>query len=118
MGHGGPDGCVFTGALGKLHITRGRLASEPESIVKDPLGAGDVHIEKSPGHHRNWIDCIRSRKAPVAEVEIGARTVTIVHLGNIAYWSHQRLRWDPKEWKFVGDAAVQKWLDRERRDPW
>jgi predicted dehydrogenase len=118
MVHGGPDGCVFTGALGKLHITRGRLASEPESIVKDPLGAGDVHLEKSPGHHRNWIDCIRSRKAPVAEVEIGARTVTIVHLGNIAYWNHQRLRWDPKEWKFVGDAAVQKWLDRERRDPW
>jgi predicted dehydrogenase len=81
MVHGGPDGCVFTGALGKLHITRGRLASEPESIVKDPLGAGDVHLEKSPGHHRNWIDCIRSRKAPVAEVEIGARTVTIVPPG-------------------------------------
>jgi predicted dehydrogenase len=118
MIHGGPDGCVFTGTKGKLHITRGHLSSDPESIVKEPLTTEDVHLYQSPGHHRDWINCIRGRRRPVADVEIGARTVTIVHLGNLAYWNHRKLKWDPKGWKFVGDDEANKWLDRERRDPW
>ncbi|MGO8898485.1 MAG: hypothetical protein ACLQU5_09060 [Isosphaeraceae bacterium] len=39
------------------------------------------------GHHRNWLDCIRSRKRPLADVEIGARSVAITILGNLAYWN-------------------------------
>lgn len=118
MVHGGPSGCTFTGTHGTLRIDRDHLSSDPVSIVKEPLGKNDVHLFKSPGHHRNWIDCIRSRKRPVADVEIGARSVAIVILGNIAYWNHRRLRWDPAKWEFVDDAEAMKWLDRERRDPW
>jgi Oxidoreductase family, C-terminal alpha/beta domain len=51
-------------------------------------------------------------------VEIGARSVTVCHLGNLAYWNHRKLRWNPAEWRFVDDAEANKWLDRERRDPW
>ena len=115
--HGGPSGCVFHGEHGKLHIDRGRLTSDPEELVKTPLADDEVHLPKSPGHHRNWLDCIKSREMPIAEVEKGARTVTIVHLGNLAYWHHKRLKWNPQEWKF-DDAANNQWLDRERRDPW
>jgi predicted dehydrogenase len=118
MTHGGPDGCFFTGTRGTLYITRGKLVSEPAGIVKEPLGKNDVHLFRSPGHHRNWVDCIRSRKKPVADVEIGARSVTVVHLGNLAYWHGRRLRWDPQTWQFVGDDEANTWLDRERRDPW
>ena len=64
MVHGGPSGCTFTGTDGTLRIDRDHLSSDPATIVKDPLGGKDVHIEKSPGHHRNWLDCIRSRKRP------------------------------------------------------
>jgi predicted dehydrogenase len=118
MTHGGPSGCVFVGTKGRLHIDRGVLTSEPEEIVKEPLADNEVHLYRSPGHHRNWLDCIRSRKRPVADVEIGARSVTVVHLGNLAYWYGRRLRWDPKNWKFVGDDEANGWLDRQRRDPW
>lgn len=118
MTHGGPGGCVFVGTKGRLHIDRGRLTSEPEEIVKEPLADDEVHLYKSPGHHRDWLNSIRSRKRPVADVEIGARSVTIVHLGNLAYWYGRRLRWDPKSWKFLGDDEANGWLDRERRDPW
>jgi predicted dehydrogenase len=118
MTHGGPSGCVFTGTAGKLHIDRGYLSSEPASIVKEPLGAKDVHLYKSPGHHRDWLNCIRSRKRPVADVEIGARSVAVVILGNLAYWHHRKLRWDPKGWDFINDRQASRWLDRERRDPW
>lgn len=115
--HGGPSGCVFTGTNGKLRIDRGHLSSEPESIVKEPLGDKDVHLYESPGHHRDWLNCIRSRKRPVADVEIGARSVALVILGNLAYWNHRKLKWDPQAWKFADDTANQ-WLDRERRDAW
>jgi predicted dehydrogenase len=118
MTHGGPSGCVFTGTVGKLHIDRGHLSSEPESIVKEPLGAKDVHLYESPGHHRDWVNCIRSRQRPVADVEIGARSVAIVILGNLAYWHHRKLRWDPKGWDFIDDRQASGWLDRERRQPW
>jgi predicted dehydrogenase len=119
MIHGGPSGCTFTGAEGTLRIDRDHLSSDPETIVKEPLGEKDVHLEHSPGHHRNWIDCIRTRKRPVADVEIGARSVAIPILGNLAYWRGRRLRWDPARWEFVDDAeANHRLLDRERRDPW
>ncbi|MCH2213243.1 MAG: Gfo/Idh/MocA family oxidoreductase [Fuerstiella sp.] len=117
MVHGGPSGCTFHGENGVLWIDRRRLESDPEEIVKTPLGKDDVHLFRSPGHHRNWIDCIKSREAPVAEVEKGARTVSIIHLGNLAYWHHKTLKWNPSKWKFE-DSADNHLLDRERRDPW
>jgi predicted dehydrogenase len=115
--HGGPGGCVFTGTKGTMRIDRGMLSSTPESIVKEPLRADEVHLDKSPGHHRDWLDCIRSRKRPVADVEIGARSVTVCHLCNLGYWHGRRLRWDPKLWRFDNDED-NKLLDRPRRDPW
>jgi predicted dehydrogenase len=118
MVHGGQSGCTFTGTEGTLHIDRKHLSSDPPAIVKEPLGSKEVHLAKSPGHHRNWIDCIRSRKRPLADVEIGARSVAICILGNLAYWNNRRLRWDPVKWEFVGDPEANRWLDRERRDPW
>ncbi len=117
MIHGGPGGCVFTGTKGTLRIDRGILTSDPEDIVREPLGEKDVHLYQSPGHHREWINCIRSRKRPNCDVEIGARTVAIIQLGNLAYWNHRKLKWDPKRWQFA-DPADNKLLDRERRDPW
>ena len=117
MIHGGPSGCTFHGERGTLHIDRGQLTSDPEDIVKTPLGEDDVHLPKSPGHHRNWLDCIKSREAPVAEGEKGARTASIIHLGNLAYWNQKSLKWNPQQWEFT-DPADNHLLDRQRRDPW
>jgi predicted dehydrogenase len=117
--HGPGGGVQFIGTEGEITVNRGKLESKPEKIIKEPLGEKDVHLYQSPGHQRDWLDCVRSRKRPICDVEIGARSVTVCHLGNIAYWTRKRLKWDPKEWQFIGaDAEVVKWLDRERRDPW
>jgi predicted dehydrogenase len=118
MTHGGPSGCFFTGTRGTLHIDRGVLVSDPPEIVKQFLGDSEGRPSRSTGHHRNWVDCIKSRKKPVADVEIGARSVAITQLGNLAYWHHKTFEWDPVKWRFTGPGANQKLLDRERRDPW
>lgn len=115
--HGGPGGCVFHGENGSLHIDRGVLESSPKEIAEEPLGAGDFRLPATPSHHRNWLDCILSRELPVADVELGARTVTTIHLGNLAYWHRKTLRWDPVAWRF-SDPADNRLLDCDRHDPW
>jgi predicted dehydrogenase len=114
--HDGGGGVQFIGSTGEITVNRGHLSSKPADIIKQPLGKKDVHLYVSPGHQRDWLNCIRSRKKPICDVEIGARSVTVCHLGNLAYWNHRTLRWDPKKWEFLDDKEAAKWLDRERRE--
>ena len=58
------NGVAFIGTEGKIFVNRGFLASEPEGIVKMTLGASDKRLYNSPGHQRDWINCIRDRKRP------------------------------------------------------
>ena len=111
-------GVNFVGENGAVHVDRGQIQSWPDNIVKEPLGATEKPLRKSPGHHQDWFDCIRSRQRCICDVEIGARSVTVCHIGNHAYWNGRELKWDPKGWHFVGDKEANRWLDRERRGPW
>lgn len=114
--HGPGGGVQFIGSDGEITVNRGKLESKPAEIIKITLTDKDVHLYASPGHQRDWLNCIRTRKQPICDVEIGARSVTVCHLGNLAYWNHRKLRRDPKEWVFIDDEAANKWLDRERRE--
>jgi predicted dehydrogenase len=118
MVHGPGKGVQFIGTDGEITVNRGLLESKPAGIIEEKLGPKDVHLYVSPGHQRDWLNCIRSRKRPICDVEIGARSATVCHLGNLAYWYHRRLHWDPKEWRFVNDAQADTWLDRKRREPY
>ena len=61
---------------------------------------------------------MKTRKRPICDVEIGCRSVTVCHLGNLAYWYRRTLHWDPVKERFIGDAEANTWLDRKRRPPW
>jgi hypothetical protein len=114
--HGDPSGVTIKGELGEIFVDRGKIMSTPESILKEPLGEKDVKIAKSPGHKKNWLECIKTRQRPICDVEIGARSATVCHLGNLAYWNKRKLKWDPEKWEFPGDAEANSWRDRERRE--
>lgn len=111
-------GISFVGDKGSVYVDRGQLKSWPGNIVTEPLGASEKPLYKSPGHHEDWLNCIKTRKRPICDVEIGARSVTVCHLGNLAYWHGRTLKWDPANWRFVNDHEADKWLDRERRGTW
>jgi hypothetical protein len=51
-------------------------------------------------------------------VEVGCRSVTVCHVGNLAYWLKRPLKWDPVKEEFVGDDEANRWLDRPKRAPW
>ena len=121
MIHGGRGGVTFFGDKGELFVNRGKLESKPEGIIKTELTKDDVHLYKSPGgshagHRLDWIGAIRSRKQPCCPIEVGARTVAVCHLGNIAYLhadeiGGKSLKWDPKKWEFVGNDKANAWRD-------
>ncbi len=119
MFHGGRSGCTFEGADGTIHVDRGGIESTPRSILEQPLAANDFHLPAAPrSHHQNWLECIRSRQRPVADVSIGARTAQVCQLGNIGYWLRRTLRWNPERQEFTGDDEANRLRSRENRAPW
>lgn len=115
--HGGASGVTFQGTKGMLFVSRDALRSEPERIVKDPLGAGEVRLATNKGHIDNWLECIKSRQRPICDVEVGARSMACCILANLAYWHRKEVQWDPAKWEFAGASASEaaKWMDYERR---
>ena len=111
---------------GKLEINRNKFTSNPKEIAKELLKKVDeVNEEKkwsdqtalwqARWHLQNWIDCIRTREKPVADVEIGHRSISICHLANITRWIGERLKWDPVKEEFIDNDAANKFINRPRR---
>ena len=111
-------GVTFIGERGKIFVDRGKFQADPEEIGKETIEANGIHLYKSDNHLKDFLDCVRSRKRPICDVEVGCRSVTVCHLGNLAYWNHRRLKWDPAKEQFIGDAEANGWLDRVKRGGW
>lgn len=116
--HGNANGVLFTGTNGTIEVNRGYFKATPERIGREPLGPNDVHLEESSNHHENWRQAILRRRRPIADVAIGASTITVCHLANIAWWLGRTVRWNPDQREIVGDEAAARWLDRPKRAPW
>jgi predicted dehydrogenase len=115
LDNGNPGGGIFIGEKGKIEIFRGRVTSNPPELAQEPIKDGEIHLYKSDNHVQNWLDCIKSREKCIADVEIGHRSTTVCHLGNIARWTGRRLRWDPGKECFPDDAEANALVDRKRR---
>ena len=109
---------VFHGAEGRVAVNRGKLQTWPASLMREPIGPGEVHLYNSPAHGVNFVHCVRTRQKTVCDVEIGHRTMTVCHLGNIACWLRRPLKWDPAAERFIGDDEADRLLNRARREPW
>ncbi|MEX2380842.1 MAG: Gfo/Idh/MocA family oxidoreductase [Opitutales bacterium] len=115
---GGGNGVLFQGTEGEIEVNRGHLRTTPDSLMRQRLKPSDVHLYNSPGHHADWLQCIRTRRRPICDVEIGASTINVCHLGNIALWLDRPIKWDPEKEEIVGDPEAARWLDRSSREPW
>jgi predicted dehydrogenase len=114
-------GITFEGANGRLVVAGGTLTSEPPDLLglqKETLGGDPARLRPGDDHHGNWLECIRSRKLPVCDVEIGHRSATVCHLGNIAMRCGRAVRWDPAREQIVGDDEANRMLSRPCREPW
>jgi len=82
--------------------------------VEVPAGENDMTVD----HARNFLDCIKSRAMPNADVEIGHRSTTCSLIANISYAVGARLDWDPVKERFTNNEAANSFLHYEYRKPW
>ena len=119
---GPAGGAIFRCEKGNLEINRNILRANPESLVADAPELDPLEADDRPGlkwnarpHINNFFDCMASRKLPIADVEIGHRSITFCHLVNICRRLNRRLHWDPVKEQFVGDDEANKLVDLPRR---
>ncbi len=122
LGAGGyPGGVTFEGEKGTIHVKRGGLTVTLNGEkVADPykLPQGETKLYVSKGHHADWIECIKTRKNPICDVEIGHRSATVCHLANIAIRTGKKLVWDPAKEQITNDKEAAAMVSRPYREPW
>jgi len=111
-------GVLFTGTKGKVETDRGYLKTWPDELKDTKLGPNEIHLYESKNHYVDWLDAIRKRTKPICDIEVGCRSVSVCHLGNIAYKLGRPLKWDPQREEFIGDPDASKLLSRPYRSPW
>ena len=124
----------FEGTKGWVSFTRQKLTTHPESLSTSEIGPNEIHLPKPveypadyaddqrrdyyADHIRNFLDSVKSRTEPIEPVEVGHRTASLCHLGNIALRLNRTLKWDPDKERFPEDDEANQMLSRPIRDPW
>ena len=112
------NGVVFEGDAGWIYVRRGHVEASDPALLKEPLPASAKRLYTSNDHMGNFFECVRTRKSPICDANIGHRSVSVCHLGSTAIRLGRKLQWDPAKEQFVGDDEANKFVAREQRKPW
>jgi predicted dehydrogenase len=136
----GSYGIQFHGTKGTLFIDRSGFRITPQTTRREepnqppPLPTTDsrqtgfyyttdINPEVSDSsqqhgpHVRNFLDCVKSRARPNADIEAGHFTNTVCRLGNIAYRVQRRLEWDAAKEQVVSDPEANAIVVGTYREP-
>ena len=110
--HGGGFGGIlsFKGTEGQIASADAKKRAPPALAIPNYKGTG--------GLIGDFLHCVRTRELPFRNIERAHRTVTVCHLGNLAYWLKRPIKWDPVKEEIVGDEEASRWLSRPKRAPW
>jgi hypothetical protein len=121
----------FEGSEGWVQFNWKGIQTFPESLKTSVIGPNEIHLpisnplrtsnvsrEYIPDHVRNFLASVKSRQDPIEPVEVGHRTATLCHLGNIAMLLKRKIRWDPEKEQILGDQQAAAMLSRPMRAPW
>ena len=123
-----------------MHVSRAGIWAEPGSLLQVGPKAGETHLYETSGpgedvaiiqkedgkrtafrdlnHGKNFLDCVRSRKEPISNVDATHVASYLGLVAEIAARLETRLKWDPKKEKFIGNDEANKRLSRPIRAPW
>ncbi len=124
-------GARFVGSEGWAQVDYKGVHVSRDSLKDVRFGPNDIRLPQSnpqrtsdsskfhiPDHSRDFLDCVKSRKDPIASVEVGHATANFCHLGNIAMLLKRKIRWDPEQQQILGDDEAAAMLRRPMRAPW
>jgi hypothetical protein len=83
---------------------------KPPKTVPEYKGTGGIYGD--------FIHCVKTREKPFRDIELAAHTISVAHLGAIAYQLKRSLKWDAAKNEFPGDEEANRLVDRARREPW
>ena len=117
------QGIKFIGSDGWVKVTRSKIESQPQSLIREKFGPNEIHLPKPtgdyrPGHRQNFLACVKTRARTISPVEVGHRSVTVAHLGNISMQLGRKIRWDPIREKIIDDDIACRILSKSMRSPW
>ncbi len=94
------------------------FACEPASLKTSVIGPDEIHLPVSRGQERNFIECVRTRKTPVADIDDAVHSDIISHICEIAVRVGRKITWDPVKEEIIDDAEASGMLTRAMRAPW
>ncbi len=112
------QGVVFQGTEGWVYVRRGHIEAEPKSLLSTKIGPDEIHLFESPGHQRNFLDCVKTRQRTIADIDDAVRSDTISHLVDICTRLGRKIRWDPRRERILDDPEAGRMLSRAMREPW
>ena len=130
-----PNGIKFIGTNGWIFVSRGNervtasdpvaklndstaLQSSDPKIIKSVIGPTEIHLPESKEHHLNWLESVKSRKPPIAPVEVAHRSCSACLLHHAAMKLKRKLYWDPAKERFKNDDEANAMLSRPQRAPY
>ncbi len=112
-------GTKWIGEDGKwVWVDRGGLDANPKSLLRERIGPDEIQLFRSPGHHREFLNCVRSRQQTITPAETAHRSASIGHLGQIAMILGRKIRWNPDTEQIIGDPSATRMLSAPMRAPW
>lgn len=111
-------GVQFVGTKGELVADYGSRVIFLDGKEYDDIPDVPKSLPRSPGHQRNFLDCVKSGDTPESHIDYVYRMTLPMYLACIAYRLGRKLRWDNVHSEFLGDAAANRMLHRPYRAPW
>jgi predicted dehydrogenase len=115
---GETGGGWFIGTKGRIGVDRENLIADPPTILDRPPEEQDIRLYRSDGHSKNFLECVKSRKKAICDVETSHRAVSVLLLGGIAKQLKRSLRWDPQQERFPNDEEANGLMSLPKRSPW
>jgi predicted dehydrogenase len=111
-------GTKWIGERGWLWVDRAGMDAEPRSLLTEKIRPDEIRLDLSPGHHRQFLECVRTRGRTLAPPEAALSSAVPGYLGLISILLGRPIRWDPAREETVGDEEAARLLSRPMRAPW
>ncbi|MEO8370916.1 MAG: Gfo/Idh/MocA family oxidoreductase [Candidatus Solibacter sp.] len=111
-------GVTWFGDEGWLWVDRSGIDAQPRHVLMSKIRPGEIRFERSTNHHRQFLECVKSRGRTLSPPSVALRSATPGYLGLISILTGTPIRWDPQQQRILGNSTAERLLYRPMRGPW